>query len=218
MILPGATEVRPPQALAHEALRPYKRRARSLCGKTLSTSLVHPVRRCPSGRGLEQGAADAEAAPPGGDRHADPGDVRGARVRVADAAPRLPASSPPTTAVSRMLRGSAAEATMRRRQVRASTCPGSTSSVTSGSAATPSMSSRSARASRACAVRTRTSRPSLSVLAISPPSLATRRRPPTSRAAGRRAPRWRPAPRRAAPPAAGTASSSRSSSRRGGRT
>src|SRR5665647_2539862 len=89
--------------------------------------------------------------------------------------PRLPTSSPSSSAESCRQRGSASASVMRRRQTPAPNWPGIMSSATVGSAATASSRRASARASRTRASRTRSPRPSASVAAISPPSLATRR-------------------------------------------
>src|SRR5450830_43169 len=89
--------------------------------------------------------------------------------------PRLPTSSPPSSAESCRQRGSASASLMRRRQTPAPNWPGIMSSVTVGSAATASSRRASGRASRTRASRTRSPRPSASVAAIAPPSLATRR-------------------------------------------
>ena len=150
--------------------------------------------------------------------------------------PRLPTTAPRDSATRKRPRGDDAASAMRRRQSPCRASPGRRISVTCGSAATASSSRVTGRASRLRASRTHELAPvgerhlDLSsqlghgVASLGPASEKRRpgpalRRPgpapvdccrPTSPAAARRAPRWRPAPRRGAPPARGTASSSRS--------
>src|SRR5665647_2110090 len=148
--------------------------ARWFSGKTPSASLLTacaPAHVAEASRGAPPTPRPRQRAPtdvPTQATCAEPGWGSGRR-------PRLPTSSPSSSAESCRQRGPASASVMRRRQTPAPNWPGIMSSVTVGSAATASSRRASGRASRTRASRTRSPRPSASVAAISPPSLATRR-------------------------------------------